>query len=173
MLISMVAWVLRFGLFAYGNPADGLWMIILSCVVYGMAFDFFNVSGSLYVDTQVDSKIRASAQGVFMMMTNGIGAIMGSLSSGFLIDKYFTLRFANTDTLTQYLGVGTDNQAFKNLTAFNKVLPDGSFERLVEIKEWTNIWITFALYAAVVAILFAVMFKHKHDPEKLSNVTHG
>lgn len=173
MLISMVAWVLRFALFAYGNPADGLWMIILSCIVYGMAFDFFNVSGSLYVDTQVDSKIRASAQGVFMMMTNGIGAIMGSLSSGYLIDKYFTLRFNNTNTLTEYLGVGADNQAFKNLTAFNKILPDGSFERVVEIKEWTNIWLTFALYAAVVAILFAFMFKHKHEPEKLANVAYG
>jgi NHS family xanthosine MFS transporter len=64
MLISMLAWVLRFGLFAYGNPADGLWMIILSCIVYGMAFDFFNISGSLFIETQSDPKIRASAQGV-------------------------------------------------------------------------------------------------------------
>ncbi len=173
ILISMAAWVLRFGLFAYGNPADGLWMIILSCIVYGMAFDFFNVSGSLYVDTQVDSKIRASAQGVFMMMTNGIGAIIGSLTSSYFIAKYFTLRFTNTEALTQYMEVGTDNQAYKNITAFNKVLPDGSFERVVEIKEWTNIWLTFALYAAVVAILFAFMFKHKHEPEKLGNVAHG
>lgn len=90
MLFSMIAWVLRFGLFAVGNPADGLWMIILSCIIYGMAFDFFNISGSLYVETQVDSKIRASAQGLFMMMVNGFGAVMGSSVSGFVIQAFFT-----------------------------------------------------------------------------------
>ena len=89
MLMSMVAWVIRFGLFGYGNPADALWMIIFSNIVYGMAFDFFNISGSLYVETQTDSSIRASAQGVFMMMTNGFGAILGSWTSGIIIDKYF------------------------------------------------------------------------------------
>src|SRR5665811_444073 len=90
MLFSMVAWVLRFGLFGLGNPADGLWMIILSCIVYGMAFDFFNISGSLYVETQSDPSIRASAQGLFMMMTNGFGAVLGSSISGVVIQKYFT-----------------------------------------------------------------------------------
>jgi MFS transporter, NHS family, xanthosine permease len=91
MLFSMLAWVLRFGLFAYGNPADGLWMIILSCIVYGMAFDFFNISGSLFIETTTDSKIRSSAQGLFMMMTNGVGAFLGSKISGYLIDKYYVL----------------------------------------------------------------------------------
>jgi len=91
MIFSMIAWVLRFGLFAYGDPADGLWMIILSCIIYGMAFDFFNISGSLFVETQTDAKIRASAQGLFMMMVNGFGALFGSFASGIIIDKYFTL----------------------------------------------------------------------------------
>ena len=77
MLISMFAWVLRFGLFSYGNPEEGLWMIIVSCIVYGMAFDFFNISGSLFVETTTDAKIRSSAQGLFMMMTNGVGAFFG------------------------------------------------------------------------------------------------
>jgi NHS family xanthosine MFS transporter len=90
MLFSMVAWVLRFGLFAYGNPGDGLWMIIVSCIVYGMAFDFFNISGSLFVETSTDASIRSSAQGLFMMMTNGFGAIFGSITSGYIIEKYFT-----------------------------------------------------------------------------------
>ena len=90
MFFSMVAWVLRFGLFAYGNPGDGLWMIILSCIVYGMAFDFFNISGSLFVETQSDPTIRASAQGLFMMMTNGFGAVIGSTVSGLIIQKFFT-----------------------------------------------------------------------------------
>lgn len=125
MLISMFAWVLRFGLFAYSNPADGLWMIILSCIVYGMAFDFFNISGSLYVDTQVKPGIRASAQGIFMMMTNGFGAYLGSKLSGIAIAKYFT---------------NSKNEL-----------------------EWQGIWTSFAIYALIVAVLFAVLFRYKHQ----------
>ncbi len=125
MLISMVAWVLRFGLLAYSDPAGGLWMIILSCIVYGMAFDFFNISGSLFVETQTDSKIRASAQGLFMMMVNGFGAVLGSITSGYLIEAYF-------------------------------LNPDNSFN-------WKPIWLSFAGYAAVIAVLFFFLFKHKHD----------
>jgi NHS family xanthosine MFS transporter len=133
MLLSMLAWVLRFGLFAYGDPGAGLWMIILSCVVYGMAFDFFNISGSLFVETTTDHTIRSSAQGLFMMMTNGFGAIIGSYGSGYLIDSFFT-----------HNGV----------------------------KDWHNIWLSFAAYALVIAILFAVMFSHKHDPNAVENVSH-
>jgi len=134
MLFSMIAWVLRFGLFAYGNPADGLWMIILSCIVYGMAFDFFNISGSLFVETTTSSSIRSSAQGLFMMMTNGVGAYLGSKISGYVIDKYFTVN-------------GGD-------------------------KDWHNIWLSFAAYAAVIAIIFLLLFKHKHDPKELETVHH-
>ncbi len=90
MTISMLAWFLRFGLFAYGNPGSGLWMIVMSCIIYGMAFDFFNISGSLFVEQQADPKIRASAQGLYMLMTNGIGAVLGSLVAGFVIDHWFT-----------------------------------------------------------------------------------
>ncbi|WP_316839545.1 nucleoside permease [Pedobacter gandavensis] len=90
MLFSMLAWVLRFGLFAFGDPAGGLWMIIMSCIVYGMAFDFFNISGSLFVETQIDEKIRGSAQGLFMMMVNGFGALFGSFTSGLIIEHFFT-----------------------------------------------------------------------------------
>ncbi|MBF1998639.1 nucleoside permease [Flavobacterium psychrophilum] len=133
MLISMLAWVLRFGLFSYGNPTNGLWMIIMSCVVYGMAFDFFNISGSLFVETTTDSKMRSSAQGLFMMMSNGFGAFFGGIISGFIIDKYFTI--------------------------------NGK-------RDWHNIWLAFAIYALVVAILFAVFFKHKHNPKDVENVGH-
>ena len=90
MTISMLAWFLRFGLFAYGDPGPGLWMIVLSCIVYGMAFDFFNISGSLFVEQQSDPRIRASAQGLFMLMTNGIGAVLGSLIAGYVIEHFFT-----------------------------------------------------------------------------------
>jgi NHS family xanthosine MFS transporter len=91
MLISMLAWVLRFALFGFGNPTTGLWMIILSCIIYGMAFDLFNISGSLFVETTTEPKMRSSAQGLFMMMTNGFGAIIGSMVSGFAIDHFFTV----------------------------------------------------------------------------------
>ncbi len=128
MLFSMIAWVLRFGLFAYGNPGPGLWMIILSCIVYGMAFDFFNISGSLFVETQTQPSIRASAQGLFMMMTNGFGAVLGSSISGLLIQHYFT---------------------------------DAS-----GVKDWHSIWLTFAGYSLVIAVLFVVIFKHKHLAQK-------
>ena len=90
MLISMSAWVLRFGLFAFGDPGQRLWMIVLSCIVYGMAFDFFNISGSLFVESQSDPKVRASAQGLYMLMTNGIGAVLGSSLSGLAIDRWYT-----------------------------------------------------------------------------------
>jgi NHS family xanthosine MFS transporter len=103
MLISMAAWVLRFGLLAYGNPADGLWMIIVSCIVYGMAFDFFNISGSLFVETTTDAKTRSSAQGLFMMMTNGFGAVLGSYVSGILITAYFTESNGEKDWLNIWL----------------------------------------------------------------------
>jgi NHS family xanthosine MFS transporter len=134
MLFSMLAWVLRFGLFAFGNPSDGLWMIIMSCIVYGMAFDFFNISGSLFVETQTDSKIRGSAQGMFMMMVNGFGALIGSFTSGYIIQKYFTMA-------------------------------DGS-------KDWFHIWITFASYALVLAIIFPFVFKDKFGPKVSGEIKH-
>lgn len=77
----MFAWVLRFGFFGIGDPASGLWMFILSCIVYGIAFDFFNVSGGLYVDKETSPSMRSSAQGIFMIMTNGLGATLGTLAA--------------------------------------------------------------------------------------------
>lgn len=88
MLIAMLAWVLRFGFFAIGNPGGGVWMFILSMLVYGVAFDFFNVSGSLFVDKETDLKVRSSAQGLFMMMTNGLGATIGTLSAQAVINHW-------------------------------------------------------------------------------------
>lgn len=88
MLISMFAWVFRFGLFGLGNPGGELWMLILSMIVYGMAFDFFNVSGSLFTEMEAHSSIRASAQGLFFMMTNGLGAIIGGYASGAVVDAF-------------------------------------------------------------------------------------
>ena len=133
MLMSMFAWVLRFAFLGWGDPAGGLWLIILSGIVYGMAFDFFNISGSLYVETESKPEIRASSQGLFMTMTNGFGAILGSWTSGILIDAYFT----------------TDGH-----------------------KDWEGIWFTFAAYSLVIAIVFAIVFKHKHNPKALENFKH-
>lgn len=88
MMIAMMAWVLRFGLFGLGNPGSGVWMFIISCVVYGVAFDFFNVSGALFVDSNTDAGIRSSAQGLFMIMTNGLGATIGTLTAQAIINHY-------------------------------------------------------------------------------------
>ncbi len=88
MLIAMFAWVLRFGLFGIGNPGNGVWMFILSMIVYGVAFDFFNISGSLFVDKETDKSIRSSAQGLFMLMTNGLGATIGTLGAQFVVDHF-------------------------------------------------------------------------------------
>jgi MFS transporter, NHS family, xanthosine permease len=134
MIFSMIAWVLRFGLFAYGNPADGLWMILLSCVIYGMAFDFFNISGSLFVETTTDSSIRSSAQGVFVMMTNGFGAYLGTIVSSWAINEFFIMSNGSTD--------------------------------------WQGAWMAFAIYAFIIAILFTLLFKHKHNPEEIQEISH-
>ena len=88
MLIAMFAWVLRFGLFGAGDPGTGVWMLILSMIVYGVAFDFFNISGSLYVNQRTTSKIQNSAQGLFMLMTNGIGATIGTLGAQVVVNHF-------------------------------------------------------------------------------------
>ncbi len=132
MLMAMLAWVFRFGLFGVGNPGGGVWMFILSMIVYGVAFDFFNVSGSLYVDQETKPEIRSSAQGLFMMMTNGFGATIGTLSA----------------------------QAVVNACVNSK--PAG----IAQVEGWSDAWLIFAAYALVVAILFALIFKYKHQPNK-------
>jgi len=126
MLISMVAWVLRFGLLGTGNPGGGVWMLVLSMIVYGVAFDFFNISGSLFVENETDSSIRSSAQGVFMIMTNGFGAFIGSYVAGWIVDK----------------------------------------------SGWPNSWFIFAGYSLVVTIVFAIVFKYRHDPTQLEKISH-
>lgn len=129
MLMSFFAWVFRFGLFAVGNPGTGLPLLILSMIVYGMAFDFFNISGSLFVEREVQSSIRASAQGLFMLMTNGIGSMIGGYGSGWIVDLY---------TKTE----GGE----------------------IVSRDWQSIWFTFAGYALVLGVLFALVFKYKHVP---------
>lgn len=127
MIMSIFAWVFRFGLFGIGNPGSGLFLLVLSMIIYGMAFDFFNISGSLFVEKEANIKIRASAQGLFMVMTNGIGAFLGGMISGWVVD-YFT------------------NNG---------------------VKDWRSIWFSFAAYALVLGIIFPLVFKYKHEPEKM------
>ena len=88
MLIAMFAWVLRFGLFGAGDPGAGVWMLILSMIVYGVAFDFFNISGALYTNMRTSDKMQNSAQGLFMLMTNGIGATIGTLSAQAVVNHF-------------------------------------------------------------------------------------
>ena len=139
MLMAMFSWFLRFGLFAVGDPGSGVWMFILSMIVYGVAFDFFNVSGSLFVDQETDANIRSSAQGVFMMMTNGFGSTIGMLVAGEIVNHYQI--FSDIDPITKMNG-------------------------------WYSAWAIFAYYALAVAIMFMIVFKYKHTPEKLENINH-
>lgn len=137
MLIAMFAWVLRFGLFGIGNPGTGVWLLVLSMLVYGVAFDFFNISGSLFVDKETKPEIRSSAQGLFMLMTNGIGATIGTLAAQVVVNKY---------------------------ASWQDVIVEGSTRSLL-VGDWQSIWFIFAGYALVVALLFMVLFKYKHKPE--------
>jgi NHS family xanthosine MFS transporter len=134
MLVAMFAWVLRFVFFAWGNPADGVWLLVLSMIVYGIAFDFFNISGSLFVDRETDISIRNSAQGLFMMMTNGFGASLGMIAAGWIMNIY------------------TVNE---NGLMIDKPGTGG----------WTQAWYVFAMYALIVAIIFAILFRYKHTSE--------
>ncbi|SMC95455.1 nucleoside permease [Pedobacter nyackensis] len=165
IVIAMLAWVLRFGFFAFGDPAGNLWMIVMSCIVYGMAFDFFNISGSLFVETSTTPKTRSSAQGMFMMMTNGFGAVFGSLVSGWMIDKYFTKHYSDIQSLATVANTNPENE---HLLTFLKnkgisVLSNGDLSRVLDVKDWHDIWLSFTVYALIITIGFAVMFKHKHN----------
>ncbi len=134
MLLAMFAWFLRYGFFAFGGSEFGFVLIIFSNVIYGMAFDFFNISGSMFIETNTDHSIRSSAQGLFMMMTNGFGAFMGTKVSSWVIATYFTLENGNTD--------------------------------------WKGTWSVFSLYSLVVAVLFMILFKYKHEPSKIGAINH-
>ena len=101
MLIAMLAWVLRFGLFGVGNPGEGVWMFLLSMIIYGIAFDFFNISGSLYINEQTDDEIRSSAQGLYMMMINGIGATIGTLGAQAVVNHFV---YSRSDGIAQIEG---------------------------------------------------------------------
>ncbi|MDD3200825.1 MAG: MFS transporter [Bacteroidales bacterium] len=101
MLLAMLAWVFRFALLGLGNPVSGVWLFFLSMIVYGIAFDFFNISGSLFVDNNTDSKIRSSAQGLFMLMTNGLGAAIGTIAAQKVVNQ---LVYSKTDMIAQYEG---------------------------------------------------------------------
>lgn len=138
MLMAMFAWVLRFGLFGLGNPGSGVWMFILSMIVYGVAFDFFNVSGSLFVNSETDTSIRSSAQGLFMIMTNGVGATIGTLGAQAVVD-----RFVNTQTSAEAV-----------------------------ISGWSTSWLIFAGYALAVAVVFALVFKYRHNPDAVADANH-
>ena len=131
VLIALLGWVLRFAFFGMGNPGTGVWLFLLSMIVYGVAFDFFNISGSLFINQETDDSIRSSAQGLFMMMTNGLGAFIGTLVAQAVINNYvFTPQAMGASGVEVVAG-------------------------------WQTCWYIFAAYALVVAVLFAILFKDK------------
>jgi nucleoside transporter len=144
MLIAMFAWVLRFAFFGLGNPGPGVWLFVLSCIVYGVAFDFFNISGSLFVDKETSSDIRSSAQGLFMLMTNGIGATIGTLSAQAVVNKFV---FSNFHGLSEGARAAMTDAAREAL-AMNVW------------HGWQTSWYIFAGYALVVAVTFIFAFRY-------------
>jgi nucleoside transporter len=139
MLIAMFAWVLRFGFFGAGNPAfPGVILIVLSCLVYGVAFDFFNVSGGIFVDKECEPNVKASAQGLFMLMTNGLGATIGTLAAGAIVNS-----------LCHWETIGESSYLVGNTPT-----------------SWSTAWYIFAGFALVVAVSFMFLFKYKHVREK-------
>ena len=107
MLISMFAWVLRFAFFGLGDPGSGVWLFVLSMIVYGVAFDFFNISGSLFVDQNTDAEMRSSAQGLFMLMTNGLGAAVGTLGAQAIVNHFVNSHSPRTDIVARMAGWDT------------------------------------------------------------------
>lgn len=144
MLIAMFAWVLRFGLFGVGSTESimGIMALILSCIVYGVAFDFFNVSGAMFVQQEAPKSMQGSAQGLFMLMTNGIGASVGTWIAGKVVNHYCTWEGGHLVSRPEFA--------------------DG----------WQNTWFIFAGYALVVAISFMILFRYKHDRSKMTGMTH-
>jgi len=171
MLMSILAWVFRFGLFGIGNPGPGLFLLILSMIVYGMAFDFFNISGSLFVEKEADIKIRASAQGLFMMMTNGIGAFLGTLISGKVVD-YFTKAYFDLKTLLQELRIDRTNPWLIQQLNGKVVAAGGILDTPIFVRDWQSIWFSFAGYALVLGIVFPLIFKYRHNPQEMENIHH-
>ena len=137
VLIALLGWILRFGFFGLGNPGSGVWLFLLSMVVYGVAFDFFNISGSLFINQETDDSIRSSAQGLFMMMTNGLGAFVGTLVAQAVINHFVFNPQASGATGTEV------------------------------VAGWQTCWYIFAAYAFVVAILFALLFKSPQKPQRM------
>ena len=139
MLMAMFSWVLRFGFFGLGNTGSGVIFLILSCIVYGVAFDFFNVSGGLFVDKETDPKLRSSAQGLFMIMNNGIGASVGTFIAGNEVINKLVFNAANGDNAA------------------------------LQLPGWRESWFIFAAYALVVAVLFFFIFHDKHEKGQLTH----
>ncbi len=154
MLMAMFAWVLRFGFFGMGNPGPGIWLFVLSCIVYGFAFDFFNISGALYVDQETETSMRSSAQGLFMMMTNGFGATVGTLTAQAVFNKVVP-QFDWTA-----LGVVRDELGHIDWTAITDVniLQAIHDAALAQWTGWQTFWYIFAAYALVVTVLFWIFF---------------
>ncbi len=150
MLMAMLAWVFRFAFFGFGDPGSGVWLLVLSMLVYGLAFDFFNVSGALYVDKETDPSMRSSAQGLFMLMTNGFGATIGTLGAQWVVNQFCELK---GDVLVGKSLYDMDVCGY-------------------DINGWSIVWGIFAAYSLVVMVSFAIIFKYKHNREEMKNVSH-
>ncbi|MDE6321252.1 MAG: MFS transporter, partial [Muribaculaceae bacterium] len=130
LTVSMLAWALRFGTYALGNPGDGLWLLIFSMIIYGVAFDFFNIAGAIYLEGATDKRFTASAQGLWMMLTNGVGASIGTVLAGYVID-YFCHWTPSPVNPKMSLLVGN----------------------------WPAAWLVFTVFSLITAVAFVITFR--------------
>ena len=128
MLIGMAAWSLRYLMFALGNTGSLVWMLYLGILLHGICYDFFFVTGQIYVDQQAGTRIRAAAQGLIAFVTLGVGLFIGSWASGKVVDAY---------ALTGANGVASH--------------------------DWQSIWMVPAIGAAVILVIFAVLFRPRTE----------
>lgn len=131
MISALTAWTLRFFLFAFGNPGTGLWMLVASMIVYGIAFNFFSIAGNIYMDQCCDASHRGFGQGLLMLMTNGVGASLGTIAAGAVVNRYCSWEMVP--------------------------LPSGHEARLF-MGDWVSPWLIFGCYALVVALLYILFF---------------
>lgn len=134
LIISMIAWILRFSFFGIGNPGTGVWFFILSMVIYGIAFDFSNIAGSIFVDSEIAPERRNSAQGFYQLMTNGLGATIGTLLAQLVVNRYCNWESVDVKGVETFLLIG----------------------------EWSKVWAVFSIYSLLVLVAFTLLYKYKH-----------